>query len=284
MSVVDTGRIQQAMRDEVDCEICDKVSIDAIPGIFADVQEIPEPSSFDPILTNLEDAMATLSYHAQTSNDPIAQIPRSANPNLGYVESVSDELEEWTGEAMEAYRDNIKTPFPFYVDNLYVACSTIYGAVLAEKALWKSVREDLSDLEDKAVSACEKLDDTGASTGAFTLTCVAAVVGVAGAILTAPTGGLAAPVTTPAPVPSPDPVPVTPPEVVCTEPGTSAVFAPGESVKTRPVAAAEVALDAGRDPDQALLGDAHFDELVRELLAKGGEFSRAARVAGDDLR
>lgn len=195
MSAVDTGRIQQAMRDEVDCEICDKVSIDAIPGIFADVQEIPEPSSFDPILTNLEAAMATLSYHSRGSNDAITQLPQNANPNLGYVESVSDELEEWTGEAMEAYRDNIKTPFPFYIDNIYLACTTIYGAVLAEKALWKSVREDLKDLEDKAVSACEKLDDTGASTGAFTLTCVAAVVGVAGAILTAPTGGLAAPVT-----------------------------------------------------------------------------------------
>ena len=42
MSVVDTGRIQEAMRNEVDCEICDKASIDAIPWTDADLPLLDE--------------------------------------------------------------------------------------------------------------------------------------------------------------------------------------------------------------------------------------------------
>ena len=42
---------------------------------------------------------------------------------------------------------------------------------------------------------------------------------------------------------------------------------------------------SGRDADQVLLGDADFDDLLRQRLAERPEFSRTSRIArdGDDI-
>lgn len=188
MALVDVATIKSKLREGCDHPSHDK-AIDSIDGIFEPFATLPEPSSFDDSLEKIKAALEKL-CPGGASEDPITKLPMNQNVDLLEINSVAGELTEWEGDSMESFRDNVQTPFPGVVHNLYIATTVLYGAIEAEKALWTAVREDIKTIGEKAVSAADKFCETGASQAAFWITCAGAVVAVALAPVTG--GGSAA--------------------------------------------------------------------------------------------
>lgn len=182
MALVDVSRIKSALRDGCDHYSHDD-AIAEVDGIFAPFETLPEPSSFDSCLAELKSAMEKLC--TGSGEDPISNLPMNENVNLLEINSVAGELTEWEGDAMESFRDNVQTPFPGVVNNLYNAVTVLYGAVEAEKALWTAAREDIKTIGEKAISCADQFCETGASQASFWITCAGAVVAVALAPVTA---------------------------------------------------------------------------------------------------
>ncbi|MCD4524565.1 hypothetical protein [Nocardioides sp. cx-173] len=178
------AEIQQALRDGCSHPSHDE-AINSIPGLFEPWDDMPEPSEFDPAMDSLRLAMANLSS-GEVDSDPISNQPVSVNMNLLEIDSVAGELTEWEGEAMESFRDHVQTPFPGVTKNLYNAAAVLYGAAEAEKAMWEAANNDLNSIADKAISAADKMCETGSGQASFWITVTASVVGVA---LAVPTGG-----------------------------------------------------------------------------------------------
>lgn len=185
MSIMDrVPDIQSAIRDGCD-HPSHEDAINKIPGLFEPFSDIPKPDEFDAALKDLSAAMTNLSS-GDVHEDPISQLPVTANVNLLEINSVAGELTEWEGQAMESFRDNVQTPFPGVVKNLYNATAVLYGAVEAEKALWSAAENDLKEIVDKAISAADEMCETGSGGASFWITVAGSVVAVA---LAAPTGG-----------------------------------------------------------------------------------------------
>jgi hypothetical protein len=176
------GEITSALNDY--CKICSEDAIPRIEGYFAPFEDLPSPSGFDTALSNATQAMEFLCA-GNVSEDPVTKSPMFANPDLGAINLVGDELVEWRGEAAESFRDNVQTPFPYISQNLFIGSAVIAGAIEAEKALWTAVEKDINDVADKAAEAAKQLGDTGGAEASFAITCVGAVVAVALAPVTA---------------------------------------------------------------------------------------------------
>lgn len=176
--------IQEALRNGCGHPSHDE-AINSIPGLFEPWDDMPEPSQFDTAMTSLAAAMTNLSS-GEVDSDPISNTPVSVNMNLLEINSVAGELTEWEGEAMESFRDHVQTPFPGVTKNLYNAAAVLYGAAEAEKAMWEAATNDLNEIADKAISAADKMCETGSGQASFWITVTASVVGV---VLAVPTAG-----------------------------------------------------------------------------------------------
>ena len=176
------GEIKSALNDY--CKVCSEDAIPRIEKAFAPFEDLPSPSAFDTPMSNATQAMEFLCA-GNVSEDPVTRSPMFANPDLGAVNLVGDELVEWRGEAAESFRDNVQTPFPYISQNLFIGSAVIAGAIEAEKALWTAVEKDVNDVADKAVEAAKQLGETGGAEASFLITCAGAVVAVALAPVTA---------------------------------------------------------------------------------------------------
>lgn len=168
-------------------DYCTTCAADAIPRIesaFAPFHELPDPGDFDSPMGDVTAGMEFICA-GNVSEDPVTQSPMFANPVLGGIDLVGDELVEWRGDAAESFRDNVQTPFPYITQNLFIGSAVLAGAIEAEKALWTAVAADINDAADKALEAARQLGETGGAEASFLITCVGAVVAVALAPVTA---------------------------------------------------------------------------------------------------
>jgi hypothetical protein len=164
-----------------------------VPALFEPFTMLPEPSSFDGMISDLRDALMKLSSGHMTA-DPVTRDAFLANPVLTAIGASESYIELWTGGAADAFRTEFVNMFPATVVNQFITCAVLRGALEAYKAIWTSAREDIDKIAHDALNALDNMDHCGQNTWTMTFTVIASVAAVAAVPITAGTslGALAA--------------------------------------------------------------------------------------------
>ncbi len=149
---------------------------------------MPTESDFDDLVTRTSQGRAQLSYgsYGGDASDPVGGSV-NVNNTLLDIDSVADELDEWRGQAASSFRDNVKTPFPGVVTNMFIAASVIHGAATAEQALWREANDNVEEILTNAINAVDSLDDCNPDE----FVSLVKVIGAIGAVAVAGPGGAA---------------------------------------------------------------------------------------------
>lgn len=161
--------------------------MEGVEHIYDDFVDMPSPEDFASRVDWLTQAMAKLATEGHTS-DPVtgAAAVSSHNPNLARIGSSGDLLDDWTGDAAQAYNENYADQFVPTASSQYAAVSVLRSAINAEAAVWQAARDDLDKLSSQAI---DYMKDAGNKGGAEW----AAVLSIAAAVITIPlTGGVSA--------------------------------------------------------------------------------------------
>lgn len=153
--------------------------------MFEPFYVMPTEARFDYAITNLTRVIQRLSVSGGDSSDPVTDSPIDPNEELTKINSVSDELVEWTGDAAETFRDHVKTPFPAKVGSMFNVACVLKGALEAEAAMWRQIDADVHELLDNAIASVESLDDCDPKSGT---TAIGIVLAIASIPVTGPAG------------------------------------------------------------------------------------------------
>ncbi|SDP74304.1 hypothetical protein SAMN04487905_10854 [Actinopolyspora xinjiangensis] len=83
--------------------------------------------------------------------------------------------------AAHAFKANFLDPFPAVASNQFLVLGVMKGAVEADQEVWRSVREDISNIAEQTLQALDNVASCGKSDIEFTLS-VAGAVAAVGAI------------------------------------------------------------------------------------------------------
>jgi hypothetical protein len=165
---------------------------DHVPELFKPFSEMPEPAGYDTLIRSLEAAMGKLS-NGDMSDDPVNKAhggPIFANPVLSKLGGMESYIEDWTGDAAMAFKENIIDPFDPICRNQFLIAAVLRSAAQAHQAVWKNARDDIMKIAKDTQNALEEAQDCGKNEWTVTFTVVASVAAVgAGALLALPTGG-----------------------------------------------------------------------------------------------
>lgn len=160
-----------------------------IPDLFRPFSEMPNPAAYQPLIDDLKIVLRKLS--SGENKDPITNDIYFANVVLANMTTASDYLEDWTGKAATAFKQNFLDTFPPIARNQFIIASVLKGALEAHKSMWEKARDDVDKIAHETMNALDNAAccDKNAWTVGFTV--VASVAAVGASLLTA---GTAAPV------------------------------------------------------------------------------------------
>ncbi|SDC42434.1 hypothetical protein [Actinokineospora iranica] len=159
-----------------------------IPDLFRPFAEMPNPAAYDPLIHDLQVVLQKLStgHVKEPANGEIYL----ANVALANMTTASDYLEDWTGKAAVAFKQNFLDTFPPIVENQFILVSVLKAALEAHKSMWAKARDDVDKIAHTTMDALDNAAccDKNAWTVGFTV--VASVSAVAATLVS---GGTAAP-------------------------------------------------------------------------------------------
>lgn len=164
------------------------VSGDRVRAIYNDFLDIPSPDDFTTDTDNLLEAMrqlATEGFSATNAGED-AKTLEPANSDLAGVNAAGVEIEDWTGDAADAFFTNYGSKFTPTASNLFCAYFVLRHAVNAEAAVWQTAREDLDQLSKDATEQMRHVRDSNQDDWTNALSVAGAVIAVGSAV---PTGG-----------------------------------------------------------------------------------------------
>jgi hypothetical protein len=153
-------------------------SFAGIPGLFEPFTEMPDPASFDAMISELWRALGVLSS-GQDLKDPINGTIYPVNPALDKLSGAESYVEGWTGRAAMNFKSNFIDPFPSIVRNQFILAAVLKSALEAEQEIWSHTRNDIDKIARDAITALEHMDDCGRNDWTMTFTVVASVAAVA---------------------------------------------------------------------------------------------------------
>lgn len=167
-----------------------------LPGLFTPFAGMPDPAAYQPMIEDLRTALKKLS-NGDNNSDPIDHVDNIylANPTMTKIATASDYLDEWTGQAATAFKQNFLDPFPALCRNQFILVAVLKAGLEAHQAMWQSAR---NDIENVAKTTADALDNAGSGWSdkndwTFTFTVLASVAAVAAVALTPLTDGATGP-------------------------------------------------------------------------------------------
>jgi hypothetical protein len=154
-----------------------------VPGLFQPFTNLPDPSSFVPLIDDLDRAVGNLAW-GQATEDPIHHLNYPANPVLDKMAGAESYIENWTGKAAMDFKANFLDPFPSIEHNQFMLAAVLKAALAAHQALWQSARKNIDDIAHGTLEALDTMDDCGRNEWPIAWTVVACVAGALAAPLT----------------------------------------------------------------------------------------------------
>lgn len=146
-----------------------------VEPLFRQFTSIPDPSSYDGVITDLKYAMHYLSYSGGETTDPINKQPITANGDLAAIKSAADELYTWDGEAAKSFKVNFLDPLPSKVTNQFLMLGVLKGASEADREVWDQTRKDLINIRDRTIEALDAVGGSPPNGFQFTLSVIGTV-------------------------------------------------------------------------------------------------------------
>jgi hypothetical protein len=166
-----------------------------ITGIYNPFLDIPDPADFATEVMNLGKALEQLTpygYNEKQKDSGGHPVNHSANTTLQQVSSTGDHIQDWTGDAASAFKDEYGDKFVPVMGSQFNAYYVTRHAINAEAAVWQTAREDLDELSKDAIDQMRHVNDSTKDDWEAGLKVAAAVVGIAGAVATSPISSWAA--------------------------------------------------------------------------------------------
>jgi hypothetical protein len=151
-----------------------------IPGLFEPFDDCPKPSHFTPLLAQADIAIAKLS-RGELPNEPYnAGIAVNSNKELDDFETVSGYVDDWTGDAAEAFKDNFLDHQETFTKNQYLMACMVRNAIATEAGLWGNARDSLRSVGEGAIDTFDSHTSAGSgASGEFMIGILGSVVGTA---------------------------------------------------------------------------------------------------------
>jgi len=160
-----------------------------IEPMFEPFSRLPDPARYDPLLADLNAAMATLNtgsvHTTQLTNDVSL-----ANPHLDKMTTDGGYLQGWTGDAAMAFKANFIDTFKTVSGNQFSVLSTLKGILQAHREMWLKARDDIDKIAENTKNALDNAGGCGKNQWSFGFSVVSAVVAVGGVVVAVATGGI----------------------------------------------------------------------------------------------
>ncbi|MFF3228909.1 hypothetical protein ACFYV7_39400 [Nocardia suismassiliense] len=170
-----------------------KLNFSFIEAAFAPFSQMPDPARYDPLIADLNVAMAEL------RTDPVPQSGLTAgvvltDKTLNKMTTAGGYLNSWTGVAAMEFKRNFIDNFKTIADNQFNMLSTMKGALQAHQAMWRSAHEDIKKIAEDTRNALDNMSSCNKNQWTFFFSVMAAVGTISAAGITIITGGATAPV------------------------------------------------------------------------------------------
>jgi len=165
-----------------------------ITGIYNSFLDLPDPADFATEVTNLGRALEQLTPYGYNEKQEEGGHPvnHSANTTLSSVSSTGDHIQDWTGDAATAFKDEYGDRFLQVMGSQFNAYYVTRHAINAEAAVWQTAREDLDKLSNDAIDKMRHVNDSTKGDWETGLKVFGAVVGITAAVATSPISSWAA--------------------------------------------------------------------------------------------
>ncbi|BCY05675.1 hypothetical protein [Actinoplanes sp. L3-i22] len=157
-----------------------------IVSLFEPFAMMPDPATFDGPILDLLNGLQYLAVGVKPI-DPITGHPLITNLVMDRVGASESYLEEWTGDAADAFRSDLVHPFLLIVMNQLIGCSVLRSALMAQRALWVSAREDIDKVAHATLTALDNMGHCGQNTWTMSWTIVSSIAAVAAVPISAGT-------------------------------------------------------------------------------------------------
>jgi hypothetical protein len=180
------GRAAESIKKDLEQEIT---------GIYSSFLDLPDPASFATEVTNLGKALEQLTpfgYNEHQKDTGGHDVSHPSNTTLAQVSSSGDHIQDWTGDAATAFKDNYGDKFIPTMASQFNAYYVTRHAINAEAAVWETARDDLDKLSNDAIDKMRHVNDSTKDDWEMGLKVAGAVVGITGAVATSPISSWAA--------------------------------------------------------------------------------------------
>ena len=160
-----------------------------IPELFRPFADMPKPAAYQPLIDDLKVVLRKLS--SGENKDPVTNDVYLANVVLANMTTASDYLEDWTGKAAMAFKQNFLDTFPPVARNQFILASILKAALEAHQSMWAKAREDVDKIAHTTMDALDNAACSNKNAWTIGFTVVASVAAVGASLLTA---GTAAPI------------------------------------------------------------------------------------------
>jgi hypothetical protein len=145
----------------------------------------PDPVLFQPLIDGMEQTALTIFDNPDhLASSPVAQ----------YIRDASGKIDNWKGEAAETFQANFMNKLEIAAQNQAFIAGAMMHAMIAERDIFVTVRHDLLNVANQAVSAIEASNNKDPGGIKTALTVVAAVTGLLAGVASIPiSGGLLVP-------------------------------------------------------------------------------------------
>ncbi|MEU7146138.1 hypothetical protein ABZ942_42330 [Nocardia sp. NPDC046473] len=165
-----------------------------VEPLFEPFSRMPDPASYDPLITELTMAMQKLMTQS-TPATKLSQDVAFVGTHLDKIQADSDYLQGWDGRGAMAFKTEVLGSFKTRTGNLFTALSTMRGVLQAHQEMWRNARDDIDKIAETTLNALDHADaSSDPATLPFVFSVLAAVGTVTAGIITIATGGATAPI------------------------------------------------------------------------------------------